>query len=409
MGLDALLWLLAVAAGVSVANLYYSQPLLAMLGEAFHVDPHQAGLIPTLTQAGYAAGMLFVIPLGDSVERRKLITLLSLAATLAVLGVAVAPSFPLLLAGSFALGVCTAVPQLVVPYAAGLVPSAERGRSVGKVMSGLLVGILLSRTASGFLGARLGWRAVYLAAAAVLAALTVLLRLTLPRQEPLAPVRYLDLVRSLPGLLRREPLLRRHALLGALAFAAFSAFWTTLVFLLSGPPHHLGARAAGLFGVVGVAGAVIAPVAGRVADRVGSRVVNGLALLCVLLSWMVFAAFPGSLFALGAGVVLLDLGAQANHISNQTRVLGLSASMRNRLNTVYMVSYFVGGAAGSLIGAGAFGVAGWTGTGAAGIAISAAALAAFFLVERRAAAEADARVRAPAGPVLIARPVPEDP
>lgn len=393
MRLNALLWLLAIAAGASVANLYYSQPLLAMLSQEFGVDAHRAGLIPTFTQVGYASGMLLLIPLGDSVERRKLITLLSSAATVAVFAVALAPSFSLLLVASFALGLCTAVPQLVVPYAAALAPAAERGRSVGKVMSGLLVGILLSRTASGFLGAHFGWRAVYLIAAAVLVGLTVLLRLTLPRQEPEGSVRYLDLLRSLPGLVRREPLLRRHALLGALAFAAFSAFWTTLVFLLSGPPHHLGARAAGLFGLVGVVGAIIAPVAGRIADRVGSRVVNGSALVCVLASWIIFALFWRSLFALGLGVVLLDLGVQASHISNQTRVLGLSAPMRNRLNTVYMVSYFVGGAAGSLIGSAAFGAAGWTGTATAGILLSLAALAAFFLVEREASVHADAGVR----------------
>jgi len=387
MRTSALLWLLAVAAGVTVANLYYSQPLLAMIGTAFGAGAHQAGLVPTLTQAGYAAGMLLVVPLGDSEERRRLLVLTCSAATLVLLAVATAKSLPVLLAASFALGLATCTPQLVVPYAAGLVPVEERGRAIGKVMSGLLVGILLSRTAGGFVGAHLGWRAIYFIACGVMVALTALLRFTLPLQAPEQRVAYRELLGSLPGLIRREPLLRRHALLGALAFAAFSAFWTTLVYLLKVPPYNYGADVAGLFGVIGVAGALAAPLAGRLADRYGSRFVNGLSLGCVLVSWIVFALLFRSLAGLALGVVLLDLGVQSNHISNQARVLGLSAAFRNRLNTVYMVAYFTGGAAGSMLGASAFSAFGWTGTAALGIGLSAAGLAAFFGVERRAAAE----------------------
>ena len=381
----ALLWLLAVAAGVTVANLYYCQPLLAMIAATFGASPHAAGLVPTFTQAGYAAGMLFIIPLGDSHERRTLMVATAALSTGALFGVAFAPSLAVLLVASFALGMTTAVPQLAVPYAAGLVPESERGRSVGRVMSGLLVGILLSRTASGLIGERLGWRATYLLAGAMMAAFTLLLRLRLPRQLPAQRISYGELLRSLPALVRREPLLRRHALLGALALAPFMAFWTTLVFLLTTPPHHSGAGVAGLFGVVGVAGALGAPLAGRLADRRGSRFVNGLALGCVLLSWIVFALAWRSLAGIALGVVLLDLGVQANHISNQTLVLGLSSELRNRLNAVYMVVYFAGGALGSIAGALAFGAYGWAGTSAFGIGASILALAAFFLVERRAA------------------------
>jgi predicted MFS family arabinose efflux permease len=389
---SALLWLLAVAAGVTVANLYFSQPLLAMIGAAFGAGAHQTGLVSTLTQAGYAAGMLLIVPLGDSEERRRLLTATCATATVVLLAVAMAPSFPLLLVASFALGLSTCAPQLLVPYAAGIVPLEERGRAIGKVMSGLLIGILLSRTASGLVGAHFGWRAIYFIACAAMAALTLLLRLALPKQAPERRVRYAELLRSLPVLLRREPLLRRHALLGALSFAAFSAFWTTLVYLLQTPPYHFGADVAGLFGVVGVVGALAAPLAGRLADRYGSRFVNGLALFSVLAAWTVFALLWRSPVGLGLGVVLLDLGAQSNHISNQARVLGLSAEFRNRLNTVYMVAYFTGGALGSMLGAWAFSALGWTGTSALGIAFSLLGLAAFFGVERRAAAEPTASI-----------------
>jgi predicted MFS family arabinose efflux permease len=385
----ALLWLLAIAAGLTAANLWYCQPLLAMMGASFGASPHQIGLVAVLTQAGYAAAMILVIPLGDSEERRRLMVISAAASAAALLAVALAPSMSVLLVASFALGLTTAVPQLSVPYAADLVDARERGRSVGKVMSGLLIGILLSRTASGLIGHHLGWRAVYFIASAVMLASAVLLRLLLPEQVPERRIRYRELLRSLPALLRNEPLLRRHGILGALALAAFSAFWTTLAFLLATPPYHYGADVAGLFGLVGVAGALIAPVAGGLADRYGTRLVNGLALACVLVSWMVFALFWRSLAGLAAGVLLLDLGVQANHISNQTRVLGLSTELRNRLNAVYMVMYFTGAAAGSFLGAGAFGVFGWTGVTALGIVLSAAALAAYFFVEADAAAAAD--------------------
>lgn len=391
--MNGLLWLLSLAAGVTVANLYYCQPLLAMMGASFGATAQGIGLVAVLTQAGYAAAMLLIIPLGDSAERRRLIVLAAGASSLALLGVGLAPTLPLLWLSSFALGLTTAVPQLSVPYAAGLVPAADRGRSVGKVMSGLLIGILLSRTVSGLVGRQVGWRATFLIAAAGMAVFTAVLRLRLPEQQPQQRIRYGELLRSLPRLLLREPLLRRHAVLGALALAAFSAFWTTLVFLLAAPPHQRGSDVAGLFGVIGVAGALAAPVAGRLADRRGTRIVNLLALCCVLLSWGVFALFWRSLAGLAAGVVLLDLGVQANHIANQTRVLGLSAEGRNRINAVYMVIYFTGAATGSLLGASAWSASGWAGVSALGVGLSGLSLAAFFLVEPAAARAADAQIR----------------
>lgn len=375
-----LLWLLAVAAGLTVANLYYCQPLLALMGAAFGASAHEIGLASVATQAGYAGAMLSIIPLGDSHERRRLMSLTTALSALALLCAGLAPNLALLLLGSFLIGLTCAVPQLAVPYAAGLVRPTERGRSVGKVMSGLLVGILLSRTVSGFVGERFGWRAIFVIAAGVMLVLALLLKLLLPLQQPERKIAYGELLRSLPGLLRSEPLLVRHSVLGALAFASFSAFWTTLVFLLATPPHHAGAQAAGMFGIVGVAGALAAPAAGRLADRRGARFLNGVALACVLAGWIVFTLFWRSYVGLGAGVVLLDLGVQSNHISNQTRVLGISETLRNRLNAVYMVLYFAGAAAGSFLGAWAFSMAGWVGVSALGLGLSVLALLAWKFV-----------------------------
>lgn len=396
-----LLWLLAVTAGLTVANLYYCQPLLPVIGADLGVGAQVAGLVSTMAQAGYAVGMLLLVPLGDGHERRRLIVVMTAASAVALVGVAAAPSIAKLLAASFVLGATTVVPQLAVPFAVSSVDPAMRGRSVGLVMSGLLVGILLSRTVSGVAAARIGWRGTYLAAAVAMGLLAVALRAVLPRQEAPTRARWAALVGSLPGLVRDHPLLRRHALLGAATFACFSVFWTTLAFQLASPALGYGSVVAGLFGVVGAAGAIAAPVSGRLSDRFGSLHVNLGAILCVLVSFGLLAALGGTLAGLAAGVVLLDFGAQANHISNQTTVLGLSAEHRNRINTVYMVTYFVGGAGGSATGAFAWGHGGWTAVCATGAAWSLLALAIWTWVGRReAAAQAHAHraaVRGAAG------------
>jgi predicted MFS family arabinose efflux permease len=386
-----LLWLLAGAAALTVANLYYAQPLLPMIAADLRVPPGTAGLIPTATQIGYAVGMLLLVPLGDGHERRRLIVTMTGAVTFALLAVAAAPGLVTLLVASAVLGATTIVPQLVVPYAATAADPAVRGRSVGLVMSGLLIGILLSRTVSGAAGAHAGWRATYVGAAVVMLALAVTLRATLPAQHPPGRASWATLLASLPRLVREEPLLRRHALLGASVFAAFSVFWTTLAFHLARPPLGYGSGVAGMFGLVGVAGAIAAPLAGRLADRHGARFVNLGALATVLASFGVLAVAGASLAGLAAGVIVLDFGAQANHIGNQTVVLGLSAEKRNRMNTVYMVTSFAGGALGSATGAFAWSAAGWSGVCAAGASFAAAGLLAWAAVEPRAAAAAQRR------------------
>jgi predicted MFS family arabinose efflux permease len=380
-----ILWLLAVAAGATVANLYYSQPLLGLIGAQLGASPRMTGLVSTLTQAGYGAGMLLLVPLGDARERRSLLVGSALASSVALLAAGFAPDIGWLLLASFAVGLAAVAPQLSVTFAAALTPGHARGQSLGKVTSGLLVGVLLSRVFSGAVGDRFGWRSIYFLGAPLMVLLAALLRFALPRQHPSRAVRYGELLASLPGLVRREPLLRRHAILGACTFASFSVFWTTLAFALAAPPFHYGSAVAGLFGLVGAGGALVAPVAGRAADRYGSRAVNLAAMAVVLVSWLLFALAGRHLLGLAAGVVLLDLGVQANHISNQTRVLGLSGESLNRLNTVYMVAYFAGGALGSAAGGTAWAAGGWIAVCAAGAAFSTAGLIAFFAVSPESA------------------------
>ena len=367
-------WGMAVASGATVANLYYNQPLLPEIARTFGVPDRAIGLIPTLTQVGYGAGMLLVVPLGDSHERRRLVLLRTGLVTLALVGAAAAPSLPVLALASAAIGVTTCVPQILVPYAATLAAPEERGRAVGIVTSGLLFGVLLSRTLAGLIGEELGWRAVYLVAAGAMVLLGIVLRLELPPSEPVAPMPYRTLLRSLRALIREEPELRLHALLGGMTFAALTAFWATLALFLRDLPPHYGPRTAGLFGVIGVAGALAAPLVGRAADARSDRRINAIAIAAMLIGFAVLAVAGGHLVGIAVGVVLLDFGAQANHISNQTRIFALREEARSRVNTIYMVTYFAGGALGAYGGTLAYTAWGWLGVCALAAAICAAGL-----------------------------------
>jgi predicted MFS family arabinose efflux permease len=373
----ALIALLAIAAGITVANIYYCQPVLGAIARTFHVGHSAAASVATSTQLGYALGLLLLVPLGDIFERRRLIVTFTAASALVLIAVGYAPSLTLLVALSLLLGAISITPQLVVPYSAGLVPAEHRGRVVGTVMSGLLIGILLSRTLSGFLNSIFGWRAVYFISAGIVFALAILLFRVLPKQcpEEQRDLHYGQLLASLLHLIRTEPILRRHALIGAFGFASFSAFWTTLAFHLESLPGKYGSSTVGMFGLFGAAGAMAAPIAGRLADRYEARLVNGAALLLVILSFAVMGFAGTSLVILAIGVMLMDAGVQASHISNQTRIYALQPALRNRLNSVYMFTYFLGGSLGSAIGSWA-----WTRFGWPGVCATAALSAAIGLI-----------------------------
>jgi len=373
-----LIWLLTVATGASVANLYYNQPLLSAIARTFDATPRAAGAIATLTQAGYAVGLLLFVPLGDIVERRRLITLLLCLVAAALLVVGLGPTLRVVMAASFAVGVTTVVPQLLLPFAAGLAPPAMRGRIVGQVVSGLLVGILAGRAVAGVVGAVAGWRAMYLGASAAMLSLALLLWRVLPSVKPAATASYGSLIRSIGTLFRTEPVIRDAALLGALTFAAFSAFWTTLAFRLQEPPLHSGSAVAGSFGLIGLVGAAVAPLAGRTADKRHPRRTVGLALLGNVGAWLVMLAVGHTLWGLAIGVLLLDAATQAAQVSNQARVYALPTHAHNRLNTIYMVGYFIGGAAGSALAVLAWDAYRWPGVCAVALGSLLTAYAVYF-------------------------------
>jgi predicted MFS family arabinose efflux permease len=380
----ALLWLLTAAAGLSVSNLYYAQPLLPDVARTFAVSPTRAGVAATAMQVGYATGLLLFVPLGDLVERRRLVVALLLAVTVALLATSAAPTLPLLVAAGFVLGATTIVPQLLIPLAAGLAPAAARGRVVGHVVSGLLVGILGARVVAGAVGRLLGWRGMFVLAAALMLLLAIALRAWLPASPPAArgePTSYGALLRSLGTLARETPVVRDAAVLGALFFAGFSAFWTTLAFHLAAPPLGYGAAVAGSFGLLGITGALAAPLAGRFADRGSPRTAVGLAIGVNAAAWLAFVLAGGSLWGIAIGVVLIDAGTQAAQVSNQSRIYALPAALHSRLNTVYMVAYFCGGALGSVAGAAAWDRAGWTGVCGVGFGTLGAALG-WYLMKR---------------------------
>ncbi len=346
-----LLQLLGLACGVGVANIYYNQPLLLEMSRSVHVLAGQTGTVAVATQVGYAVGIVAFVPLADVVERRGLMMKLFAGAAVAALLTGLAPTLLTLILASVMLGLTAAVTHVAVPIAPELANDDERGRAIGNVMTGLLLGVLLGRAVSGAIAAWLGWRAVFFMAAAGNAAFVPILLRKFPKLPPSHPLPYRQALRSLWTLVRTQPVLRESAVQGALVFAGFSCFWTTLVFLLGSPHYRLGAGVAGSFGILGATGVLIAPVAGRLADRRGSRAVVTMALVLLSTAFVIFLVAGYRLAGLILGVVVLDLGAQANQIANQTRIFGLEASARGRINTIYMTLFFMGGSLGSLFSA----------------------------------------------------------
>lgn len=373
-GLDrGLTFSMAAAAGVAVASIYYNQPMLGLIGR--DLDNPLTSLIPTATQLGYAAGLFLLVPLADMVERRGLIIATFTLLAIAMAAAAVAPTAGALLVASLLIGLFSTVAQQVVPFAAHLAPPARRGAVVGTVMSGLLAGILLSRTVAGFVASHGGWRAMFWLAVPVVMAMAGWMALRLPQHRADAGLRYTHALRSLAHLWREFPALRVAAFTQALLFASFSAFWTLLALRLQQPDLGLGADAAGLFGVLGVVGIFAAPLSGRIADKNGPQVMVRIGAALTLLSWLVFGLWQ-SVAGLIVGVVILDLAVQAALISNQHIVYALRPQARARLNTLFMGSMFLGGAAGS---AGAMQI--WqAGGGWAGVSLLAGFLSALALL-----------------------------
>ena len=379
-----LVLLLAVTCGVLVANLYYAQPLLDTIARSFDIEEGTAGILVTTAQIGYAIGLAFLVPLGDLIERRRLIVTAALICAVADGIAVVSPGFPMLAAALVLAGVGASAAMVIVPLASALAAEEDRGRTVGTVMSGLLTGILLARTVSGFLSELGGWRLVYGVAAVAIALLAVVLRKYVPVSTPVVTDTYRGILGSILTLVRELRELRLRMALGALLMAAFSVLWTGLAFLLAAPPFSYGDAVIGLFGIAGVAGALMAPIAGRMTDKGHGRRATTLCLTILLASWALLFLGSGSsavwaVAVLIVGIMALDLGTQGAHISNQNVVFVLDPPARNRLNTAYMVSYFGGGVLGSVAASVSYSVGGWAVLCLTGAAISLAALAIWLL------------------------------
>lgn len=379
-----LILLFAFSCGAIVANLYYAQPIIALIAPDLHMSGGMASLIVSLTQIGYAAGLFFLVPLGDLVENKKLmvVTALTSIASLALAATVRAPG--LFLAVSLIVGFSSVAVQLLIPLAAHLAPSESRGRVVGTIMSGLLLGILLSRPVASFIADHFGWRAVFAFGAATMAVVTVLLMLTVPSRRPAHQATYMQLIRSLGRLVATQPVLRERSLYQGLMFGSFSLFWSAAPVELM-HHHHLSQSAIALFSLVGAMGASSAPIAGRLADagHTGRATVVALGLAA--------ASFAPALFVPSAGVaglvatgILLDFAVQMNMVLGQREIYALDAHSRNRLNSIYMTSIFVGGAIGSALASALYEHGGWTWIAIVGALFPLAALARFAFASRAA-------------------------
>jgi predicted MFS family arabinose efflux permease len=389
---------LGLACAIGVSTIYFNQPLLVDMGKTYGAPAGRVMFVSGATQVGYALGLLLFVPLGDVLERRALMMRMYAAVVVALLLVSLAPTLTWLIAGSVVLGMVASVTHIVLPIAPDLVSNRERGRAIGKVMMGLLLGILLARTFAGWVSklpalfvhaprifppgafwVTEGWRYVFVIAAVINAVFLMVLGRRMPKLPPKQDLSYGDAMRSLWTLFRTQPLLRESSMIGALVFASFSCFWTTLAYLLSSH-YGLGAGVAGSFGLVGAAGALVAPIGGRWSDKRGTRWVltAGISTLAIsyALLWMgerSGLSFAAHIAVLLVGVIVLDVGAQLTQVANQTRIFGLVTSARSRLNTVYMTIYFAGAALGSVLSTVAWDR--WKWNGVCGMALGLIALA----------------------------------
>lgn len=375
---SGLIILLATSCGIIVANLYYAQPLIGVISNVIGLSNSSAGLIVTLTQIGYVVGLLFLVPLGDIVENKKLILILLFLSAFALISMVFVKSATLLLIASFFIGLGSVAAQVLVPLVSYLSSENARGRVVGNVMSGLLLGIMLARPISSLVADMWGWSAIFALSATVIIVLAFVLSKVLPTRKPQAKTNYIALLNSMWQLLRTTPILRRRAMYHACVFGAFSLFWTTVPLLLSSPAFHFSQTAIAMYALVGITGAIAAPIGGRLADRGWTRSATGIALTVVIISlllpFIIQSSSPIGIAVLVIAAILLDMGVSANLVLSQRLIFSLSPEIRSRLNGLFMAIFFLGGAVGSFIGGWAYALGGWNLTLWIGIAFPTIAL-----------------------------------
>ncbi|PUA35507.1 MFS transporter [Paenibacillus elgii] len=378
--------LFATACGIIAANLYYAQPLIGLISSSIGLSESSAGFIVTLTQIGYVVGLLFIVPLGDIVENRRLIVVSLLLTAVALAAAAMAKQPLLFLGASLFIGLGSVATQVLVPFASYLATETTRGRVVGNIMSGLLLGIMLSRPLSSLVADLFGWHAIFALSAAAVVILAIVLSKVLPARRPATTTHYAVLLGSMWHLLRTTPILRRRAAYHACVFATFSLFWTTVPLLLSGPVFHFSQKAIALFALAGVAGAVAAPIAGRLADRgwtrLGTWIALAIVVISVLLPLMIQTGSPIGIAVLVISAILLDAGVSANLVFGQRAIFSLGPEIRSRLNGLFMALFFFGGAIGSAIGGWAYASGGWSTVLWIGIAFPVAAML-YFATEKK--------------------------
>ena len=383
----AMTFIMAAACGLVAANLYYAQPLAGPIGAAIGLPPSATGLIVTLTQIGYGLGLLFVVPLGDLLENRRLIVTMIGAVTVALVCAGLSSTVLPFLAASLAIGLASTSVQMIVPFAANLAPDAERGKVVGNVMSGLMVGIMMARPVASFIARFSSWHVVFFLSAIVMVVLGIVLATRLPRRIPQTHLSYAGLLASMVELYATQPVLRRRAFYQFCQFGTFSLFWTVTPLVLAGPAFHLSQAGIALFALAGVAGAIASPIAGRLADRGFSKPATFVAILASAIGYLITHVAPdGSTLALGLltlAAILIDFGTTMALVIGQRAIFGLGHDLRARLNGLFMATFFVGGALGSAIGAWAYAQGGWLMASSIGIALPIIAFL-YFLTEKRA-------------------------
>ena len=372
-----LMYIMATGCAILVGNIYYCQPLLGEFARSFKVTDRTAAMINICSQTGYLLGLFFIVPMGDMIRRGKLIVWMHWCAGAAMLATAVSPNITWLAVCSLLAGIASTACQVFIPFAAQLAKDEERGKVVGAMMGGLLTGVLLSRTLSGFVAQHFGWRSVYYVAAGLMVVMALVLTAVLPSEEPSFKGTYKELMSSLWHLLKTQPIIRQSSLIGAALFAAVSAFWATLAFFLEGPPFGYSLSVIGLFGVIGAGGALVSPIVGRIIDRKSPLIPMRIGISLMILGYALLFKADQTVVIVIAGVILLDVGLQCAHIPNLARNYALLPEARTRLNTIYMSAYFIGGTLGSTLGSIAWNMGGWKavcGTGLALISIAAVAV-----------------------------------